>query len=666
MKRFGRISSPLVLALLATSAAHAQTRPSYDASLDRSATLAPMGARSLRAPHAPAKRPSLPVRVVSTDRARGVPSLVWAAQGSFVPALNAAAPRPADAARAHLGRLAGLYDLPPAALAAAVVREVHDTGRGGVIVTFGQEIDGVEVFHEKTKLLMKRGSLELVAASGHLHAAAVPRSKAAPRRFALVAEQAITGALDDLYRLGATPGTFVELPRGEGGYRRFDLAPGNKLRLSRPARVKKVYFPLPDRLVPAYYVEVFAQPAGAATDDVYAYVIAADDSRVLYRTSLKAYDTFQYRVWAETTGNGRPLDGPIEDYTPSPSGIPDGIYPSFIAPSLISMEGFNTNPDGKADVWLPPSAKETQGNNVDAYTDDDDPDGFSPGDIRASLTGPQAFDRVYDVTKEPIADDEQRMAAVTQLFYTTNWLHDYWYDSGFDEAAGNAQKLNYGRGGVAGDPLHAQAQDGALLGNLDNANMSTPADGDSPRMQMYLWSSPETRTLGVQPLNQNLDSGSAQFGPGDFDVSGTVVLVNDAAGTQTDACEPIANDVTGKIALIDRGMCSFQSKVQKAEAAGAKGVILVNNVDGGPPSMPGDQTADPTIPVLSVSLADGNAIKSALAAGPVTAQITRDVGVKVDGFDRQPRGRARVGPLPPPSSRRLRAQPVRRRERGLG
>ena len=53
------------------------------------------------------------------------------------------------------------------------------------------------------------------------------------------------------------------------------------------------------------------------------------------------------------------------------------------------------------------------------------------------------------------------MASVTQVFYVTNWLHDWWYDSGFNEAAGNAQKDNFGRGGVAGDPLHAEAQNGA-------------------------------------------------------------------------------------------------------------------------------------------------------------------------------------------------------------
>ncbi|APR80050.1 Chitinase [Minicystis rosea] len=630
MKRFGRLLPPLALAILASSSAHAQHRDNYDASFDRTAVASPSGKLSLRAPHAAAARPALPVFVSATDPIRGVPTFLWAAKGAFVPPF--ASPRPVDAARSHLGRLAGLYDLPRTALAAAVVREIHDTGHGGVVVTLGQQIDGVEVFQEKTKLLMRRGSLELVAASGHLHGAAVASTKAAARRFPLPMDRAVAVALDNLYGLGIAKEALAERPRGTDGYRRFDLDPGAPLRFTRPSRVKKVYFPIADRLVPGYYLELFTKlPGQKASPDVHAYVIGAEDGRILYRANLKAHEAFQYRVWAETTGNQRPLDGPIEDWTPHPTGTPDGSYPSYIPPVLVSMEGFNTNPDKKADPWLAANATETRGNNVDAYTDDDDPDGFGPGDIRASLTGPLSFDRVFDTSLSPIANDEQRMASVAQLFYTTNWLHDYWYDSGFDEAAGNAQQNNFGRGGAGGDRLIAQAQDGALLGNLDNANMATPADGESPQMQMYLWSGPETRSFGVEPLNQSLESGSASFGPANFDVTGTLILADDGVAPKTNACEPIVNDVSGKIALIDRGSCSFQEKVQAAEAAGAIGVVIASHVGGPPPSMPGDDASSVTIPVLSVTLADGNALKVALASGPVTVHLTRVVAPAVDG-----------------------------------
>src|SRR4029079_15036828 len=100
-----------------------------------------------------------------------------------------------------------------------------------------------------------------------------------------------------------------------------------------------------DRRVAGYYVEIFTREATTRSRDVFAYVIAADDGRVLHRADITAYEAFNYRVWAEPNGNHRPLDGPIADFTPNPTGTPDGAYPAFIPPILVSMDGFNTNPD---------------------------------------------------------------------------------------------------------------------------------------------------------------------------------------------------------------------------------------------------------------------------------------------------------------------------------
>jgi hypothetical protein len=73
------------------------------------------------------------------------------------------------------------------------------------------------------------------------------------------------------------------------------------------------------------------------------------------------------------------------------------------------------------------------------------------------------------------------------MFFHVNWLHDRWYEAGFDEASGNAQIDNFGRGGIAGDPILAEGND---FSGHDNANMSTPSDGASPRMQMYEFTGP--------------------------------------------------------------------------------------------------------------------------------------------------------------------------------
>src|SRR6185436_6621599 len=125
---------------------------------------------------------------------------------------------------------------------------------------------------------------------------------------------------------------------------------------------------------------------------------------------------------------------------------------------------------GVLDPWLPPGATETLGNNVDAYVDVNNPDGFTPGlDFRADVTAPDAFDRVYDPTIDANLSVNQQKAAVTQLFFNVNFWHDWYYVAGFDEKAGNAQAVNYGRGGVQGDSIRGEAQDAS---GKNNANMS--------------------------------------------------------------------------------------------------------------------------------------------------------------------------------------------------
>ncbi len=125
---------------------------------------------------------------------------------------------------------------------------------------------------------------------------------------------------------------------------------------------------------------------------------------------------------------------------------------------------------------------DTQGNNVDAYTDTDannTPDAGSRPSGGASLV----FTPAIDLNQAPA---NNRPPAVVNLFYWNNIIHDIEYQYGFDEASGNFQVNNYGRGGAANDSVQAEAQDGS---GTCNANFATPADGSRPRMQMYLSSS---------------------------------------------------------------------------------------------------------------------------------------------------------------------------------
>lgn len=105
--------------------------------------------------------------------------------------------------------------------------------------------------------------------------------------------------------------------------------------------------------------------------------------------------------------------------------------------------------------------------------------------------------------------------------------------------------------------------------------------------------------------------GSTTYGAalGDFD-NFDVVSADFTVTTPANGCSAISTDVSGKIALIDRGVCAFTVKVLNAEAAGAIGALVVNNVAGDPVAM-GHTTSLPLpgIPAAMLSKADGNAIK---------------------------------------------------------
>ncbi|MGB0385397.1 MAG: choice-of-anchor B family protein [Ardenticatenaceae bacterium] len=124
----------------------------------------------------------------------------------------------------------------------------------------------------------------------------------------------------------------------------------------------------------------------------------------------------------------------------------------------------------------------TVGNNVDAYQDTNDSNGPTGGNAaRANGGANRVFNFDVDLTQQPSTYQD---AAITNLFYWNNTIHDVFYRYGFDEASGNFQENNYGKGGSGSDSVNAEAQDG---GGTNNANFATPPDGGNPRMQMYLW-----------------------------------------------------------------------------------------------------------------------------------------------------------------------------------
>lgn len=550
-----------------------------------------LGACSESSPPEPAS-----VVALAVD-ARGLPRILHASGMTVAPADT-----PGESARLHVERLAGHWGVPPAA-----TPQLDEIGAlpvpGGTVVRLRQRIDGMPVYQAELRLLV-RDAGELEIASGTLVGTHTPRL---PARFVDDERTAIARA--------------VERARGTRPDVRVD-----------DARAEQVWYREEGGLIAAWVVEAYTSAPETTSGDLHRTVIA-DDGRVLAHESLVADATFSYRVFAEPTGGFLPSGGPIADWTPHPTGVPDGSYPAYVAPALVTVDSLNA----AGDPWLSAGATQTSGNNVDAYADLYAPTGYGEGDFRSFSTG-QAFDHVYDTSKEPLATTEQQMAAITSLFYVTNWLHDFWYDAGFTESAGNAQLFNYGRGGVEGDVLLAEAQDSAKTaggGPRNNANMATPSDGMSPRMQVYLWRGRDTRTLTLQPSGRSPAVGVASYGPRDFAVSGAIIIGHDGTGaSSTDGCTALTNAVADHLVLVDRGNCSYETKTRHAQDGGALGVIIADNVSASSPPSLGDDpylTATITIGSLSVTQAEGATLKQEIAAGPVTGNAYRKVDPEVDG-----------------------------------
>src|SRR5215208_4625276 len=156
------------------------------------------------------------------------------------------------------------------------------------------------------------------------------------------------------------------------------------------------------------------------------------------------------------------------------------------ARQLVSFVGDTTI--NTAAGWMGTSTV-TTGNNVEAYLDtnaDNAPDnnngaGLATGHASAAN---QDFTFPFSTTVDPRT---QQAAVVTNLFYYNNIMHDFSYNLGFTETARNFQVNNFGRGGTGNDSVRAEAQDGS---GTNNANFATPPDGSRPRMQQYLFTSP--------------------------------------------------------------------------------------------------------------------------------------------------------------------------------
>lgn len=312
----------------------------------------------------------------------------------------------------------------------------------------------------------------------------------------------------------------------------------------------------------------------------------------------------QYLVWPA------PLEGPNQ----GPRSM--AINPADSMASPYGWHDVNGQPGAEYTI--------TRGNNVFAYQDREDL-GYSSNDEPDG--GPNLiFNPPFDPAWEP---EQYKEASVVNLFYWINYLHDFSYQFGFDEASGNFQRNNYGRGGVGGDFVWAVAQSGAETDTLhNNAVFYNKNEGTSPAIFMYDFLE-LTRyvTVNEPPAVKGLyrtNLPSAGWGAGayvtDVPVTGEVVLVDDGveAPSTADACEEILNAsaLAGKIAMIDRGTCQYSYKALQAQHAGAIGVIICNTLDNKEFTLgAGPDGASVNIPVVLINVHSSKILREFVGKG---------------------------------------------------
>ena len=96
---------------------------------------------------------------------------------------------------------------------------------------------------------------------------------------------------------------------------------------------------------------------------------------------------------------------------------------------------------------------------------------------------------------------------------------------------------------------------------------------------------------------------------GDFDPLPAMSFGLFDAGS--DGCTSVPGGASGNVAIIDRGTCSFSQKVANAKAAGAIGVVIVNNVAGDPIAMARTAGFDDALSAVMISKNDGAALRAA-------------------------------------------------------
>ena len=355
--------------------------------------------------------------------------------------------RPQDIALAYIRQHSGRLGLVASDLADMVVKYQYESRHNQVTHLYlRQRIDGIEVYNGDININIDRQGR--IINLGNRFVSNVARAVQS-RSATLTAPEAVEQAAHALNLTLIEP---LLIQQQKGG-------PANEMVLSTGGisvdeiPVKLMYLPLKRDQVRLVWDMVIRLKDGLHW---WHMRVDARTGEVLSQNDWMAQDAYQ--VYG--LPNRSPVDGPRTLV----------VNPADTLASPFGWHDTNGQPG--------PEFSDTRGNNVFAQEDSnaDDKGGFRPDG------GPGlVFSTTLDLKMHP---SHYLTSSIVNLFYWNNILHDIHYQYGFDEVSGNFQQHNYGRGGLAGDPVQADVHDGA---GRNNANFGTPPDAFDPRMQMFLW-----------------------------------------------------------------------------------------------------------------------------------------------------------------------------------
>ena len=365
----------------------------------------------------------------------------------------------AEAARNFLHAFAPVYGLSPSDIQNTTVHERPGFLPGHREVIVQQTIAGRPLYGSGLHLHLGENHAFLAAVGdlyGNLHWAG---------NAALTADQASTPAGVAIDR--------IVPPHGLGPVRgaRFDQTIASE-----------VAYPLGDEARPAF---LFSGIVAANGIDLFDVVVDGNSGQVLEivsRTSYSQGQVFQNVSAAPQSPQPTATIGVVPP-TPNPPAYVARVtipYTAFLTGTTLSGNLANVR---EYQAWTGQLRSASSGNAISSAT----------ADFSFTLNiGPGQ----PDIRNYP-------QATGTNLFYLLNSLHDYFYALGFDEAHGNFQVDNGIKGGLGNDPVIGFVQQGSGAPGQaeyasDNANMSTPGDGQSPLMAMYVFGgsgTPPTRSF---------------------------------------------------------------------------------------------------------------------------------------------------------------------------